>query len=295
MLFTSDISMGADSVSPDKPDSTTLAPRRARPLVLVVDDEIREDDALVRLLAFEGFDAVCTTSGVDALARVRSTPFDAMVLDLHLCDMLGLTVLSELRRGGVAVPVVAVTGWYLEDGHEEACLALGAGAFLRKPLDESVLAATLRGVIGAHGIPPPPPASARMDCRRSCVCRPGIESPADDEDRLRMHHERAVSGDDTAAEWIVADLLPSLRQRLRPAFLKTPKDWIHDAVVDALLEYRARPARYDASRGMTLSGYLLFAARRNLLNRLDSEARRGRHETIAPADSSWYRPRTTCR
>ena len=285
MLFTPDGSMGAHSVSSCKPDSTALDPRHARQPVLIVDDEIRAEDALVRLLAFEGFDVVCTTSGVDALSRVRSTPFDAMVLDLHLPDMLGLMVLSELRRGGVAVPVVAVTGWYGENRHEEACLALGAGAFLRKPLDESVLAATLRGVIAAHATPPPPPTPARMYCRQPSVCRPGIGSPADNEDRLRMHHERALCGDDTAADCIVADLLPSLRKRLRPAFLMTPKDWIHDAVVDALLEYRSRPARYEASRGMTLTGYLLFAARRNLLNRLDSEARRGRHETIASADS----------
>jgi DNA-directed RNA polymerase specialized sigma24 family protein len=99
-----------------------------------------------------------------------------------------------------------------------------------------------------------------------------------------VHHEQALSGDDTAVDWIVAELLAPLRYQLRKGFSTAPKDWIHDAVVDALLEYRTRPGRYDMSRGISLSRYLLFAARRNLINRLSSEARRGGHETTVPAD-----------
>lgn len=274
----------ADSVSPDTPDSTDGSPR-ARPWVLLVDDEVRDSDALVRLLAFEGFDVVCTPSGAGALAHVRSTLFDAMVLDLHLPDILGLSVLSELRRAGVALPVVVVTGWYFDDGREEACLAMGAGAFLRKPLDDSVLAAELRRVIGAQAIPTPPLACAPTDGGWSVHPRHSMEVRGDDGDALRVYHDRAVSGDDTAPDRIAATLLPSLQQRLRKAFPTTPEEWIHDAVVDALMEYHARPARYDASRGTPLRQFLLFAARRNVLDRRDSEARRRGHETIVPSDT----------
>lgn len=271
----------ADSVSPDTPDSGGSL--RAHPRVLVVDDEIQENDALVRLLAFKGFDVVCTPSGAGALAHVRSTPFDAMVLDLHLRDILGLQVLSELRGAGIALPIVVVTGWYFDDGREEACLAMGAGAFLQKPLDDSVLAAALRRVIAAKTIPTPQLACAPTDRGGSVHPRPSMEVRGVDGDALRVYHDRAVSGDDTAAERIVATLLPTLQQRLHKAFPTTPNDWIHDAVVDALREYHGSPARYDVSRGTSLSQFLLFAARRNVLNRRDAEARRRGHETIVPS------------
>jgi hypothetical protein len=80
-------------------------------------------------------------------------------------------------------------------------------------------------------------------------------------------------------------LLPSLQQRLRRAFPTTPKEWIYDAVVDALVEYHMRPARYDVSRGISLGRFLLLAARRNVLDRRDSEARRRGHETNVPSDT----------
>jgi CheY-like chemotaxis protein len=208
-----------------------------------------------------------------------------MVLDLHLPDILGLQVLSELRSARIALPIVVVTGWYFDDGRKEACLAMGAGAFLQKPLDDSVLAAALRLVIAAQAIPTPPLACAPTDGGGSVHPQQSMEVRADDGDALRVYHDRAVSGDDTAAERIVATLLPSLQQRLRKAFPTTPKDWIYDAVVDALREYHARPARFDVSRGTPLSQFLLFAARRNVLDRRDAEARRRGRETIVPSDT----------
>jgi CheY-like chemotaxis protein len=235
---------------------STLHTRPARPRILVVDDEIGEKDALVRLLASEGFDIRCTASGADALARVRWTQFDAMVLDLHLPDMLGLSLLSELRRGGAAVPVVAVTGWYLDGGHEEACLALGAAAFLRKPLDHSVLAPTLRAAIAAHAIPPPP-ARAPVDCPPSTVGRHGTV--------------RSAGGD---LNQDVSRVLRALQGALRRKFPRAAADLVATAAVDAILDHLADPHRFDPARGIPLDRFLLLPASRNLSNLLRSEVRR---------------------
>jgi hypothetical protein len=104
----------------------------------------------------------------------------------------------------------------------------------------------------------------------------------DDEERLRPLNERAVCGDDAAVDQMVGDLLPVLRLRLRTRFATAPEELIHDATVDALMECRTNPTRYDPGRGVPVAEYLLFTARRDLLNRLDAERRRAAHEDITP-------------
>jgi RNA polymerase sigma-70 factor (ECF subfamily) len=53
--------------------------------------------------------------------------------------------------------------------------------------------------------------------------------------------------------------------------------WVHDAVVDALLNYVQHPEKYSPVRGK-LSAYLFMSARGDLLNRLEREGRRRKKE-----------------
>src|SRR5258708_7831749 len=59
--------------------------------LLIIDDEIRQDDALVRMLAFEGIDATTAYCGMVGLDYARAGGFDAILLDLKLPDVLGMT------------------------------------------------------------------------------------------------------------------------------------------------------------------------------------------------------------
>ena len=61
-----------------------------------------------------------------------------MVLDLHMPGMSGLQVLRKLQGAGQRLPVVVITA-HDEPETREQCLAAGAGAYLRKPLDERLL------------------------------------------------------------------------------------------------------------------------------------------------------------
>jgi hypothetical protein len=61
-------------------------------------------------------------------------------------------------------------------------------------------------------------------------------------------------------------------------FRRSDPELIEDAVVDALLEYVARPQGFNPSRRPSLEKHLLMAARRNMLNLLRAEGRRRRRE-----------------
>lgn len=100
--------------------------------ILFVDDH--PDRALVTLLQLDGFVVDLTYFGQEALAAALKRTYDAIILDLHLPDMFGLTVLARLAANTQCSPVIVVTGCYGEDEMERIALKHGASAFLRKPL-----------------------------------------------------------------------------------------------------------------------------------------------------------------
>ena len=238
--------------------------------VLIVDDEIDERNPLVRFLSLEGLSVFCVRSGTEALTRTRASAYRVIVLDMHLPDVLGLSILSEWRRTGVRIPVIAVTGWYPASGHEEAARALGAARFLYKPLDASDLAAAIREVVGESRTPdvqapwkgPPAPAKGVRSCATN-----------DLDAHLCELHQLALDGEAEATEHLFAQLLPLVERHLRAQRLYGIRDdLVHDAAVDALLDYAVDPRRFDSARG-SLRGFIQLAARRNLLNALQSERR----------------------
>ncbi len=108
------------------------------PYIAIVDDEEPVRKALKRLLRASGLEAESYASGQDFLdARSQRQP-DCLVLDLHMPGMSGLEVLRELRDARATLPAVVITA-YDEPATREQCLAAGAAAYLRKPLDERLL------------------------------------------------------------------------------------------------------------------------------------------------------------
>lgn len=98
--------------------------------------------------------------GREALVVLRRGGIDLMLLDLTMPEVDGYQVLASMREEGLATPVIVVSG----DVQEEAVrrvLALGALAFLRKPVDAAELHATLAGHgLLAHRADAPSPVAA---------------------------------------------------------------------------------------------------------------------------------------
>jgi FixJ family two-component response regulator len=124
---------------------------KARPRVAFVDDDESVRKALQRLLRASDLDADTFASAQDFLASLpHAPPPDCLVLDLQMPGMSGLDLQRHLVRGGPRLPVVFITG-HDEPGMQARCLAAGACAYLRKPLE----AGTLLAAIGAAIHPAP--------------------------------------------------------------------------------------------------------------------------------------------
>jgi CheY-like chemotaxis protein len=120
------------------------------PYVAIVDDEEPVRKALKRLLRASGLEAESYAGGKEFLEAASTRRPDCVVLDLHMPVMGGLQVLREMRASHLALPAVVITA-YDEPETRAQCLAAGATAYLRKPLDERVLLSTISATLGGAG------------------------------------------------------------------------------------------------------------------------------------------------
>jgi DNA-binding response OmpR family regulator len=111
--------------------------------ILLVEDDPKIASFLKKGLQHEGFHVDWVTSGEKAISRLEDGGVDLQLLDLGLPDVDGLEVLRELRRRGMDVPVIVVTG--RTDPRDRAtALSLGVSAYLTKPFPWTQLLSAVR-------------------------------------------------------------------------------------------------------------------------------------------------------
>jgi DNA-binding response OmpR family regulator len=114
--------------------------------ILVIEDEKRLAAILKKGLEESGFVVDVAFDGEDGLFMAGTYPYDAVLLDILLPKIDGLTVLKTLRAKKIGVPVLMLTAkGELED--RVRGLNLGADDYLIKPFDFSELLARLNTVI----------------------------------------------------------------------------------------------------------------------------------------------------
>ena len=118
------------------------------PYVAIVDDEEPVRKALKRLLRASGLEAEGYASGKDFLEASAQREPDCVVLDLHMPAMSGLQVLRLLQAARRNIPTVIITAHDAPETRDQ-CIAAGAAAYLRKPLDEHILLGTISAAVTA--------------------------------------------------------------------------------------------------------------------------------------------------
>jgi DNA-binding response OmpR family regulator len=122
---------------------------KARPRILVVEDE-PQLRALLRLyLERDGYLVIEAAAGAAALAAYDSESPDLVILDLMLPRMQGETVLEELRDRG-SVPVL-ITSAKRTDADRIAGLRLGADDYLGKPFNPHEVTARVAAILRRSG------------------------------------------------------------------------------------------------------------------------------------------------
>jgi two-component system response regulator MprA len=114
--------------------------------VLIADDDRAIRESLLRALELEGYDVTVVADGVSALAAVRRTPMDVLILDVMMPGVDGLGVCQVLRADGDHTPVLMLTA-RVETADRVAGLDAGADDYLPKPFELDELLARLRALL----------------------------------------------------------------------------------------------------------------------------------------------------
>lgn len=114
--------------------------------VLVVEDEARIAAEIAEMLARAGYVVESARDGEEAWFRGETEDFDAMVLDLGLPKLDGLSVLRRLRRAGIGTPILILTarGAWME---RVEGIDAGADDYLTKPFHGEEIVARLGAIL----------------------------------------------------------------------------------------------------------------------------------------------------
>jgi CheY-like chemotaxis protein len=114
--------------------------------ILVVEDEPAIREAVADTLEFEGYRVEMAADGLQALAKVRATRPDAIVLDLMMPIMDGWTFLQHLRLDPQCgtTPVLVISAYRML---AETAPDLHVQGWLAKPFDLNVLLGTVAGIL----------------------------------------------------------------------------------------------------------------------------------------------------
>jgi PAS domain S-box-containing protein len=123
----------------------------APPSILVIDDEPDITCVLGDLLRHEGYDTDVACTGAEAILKAKQQHFGAVLLDLGLPDLDGLSVLNLLKETDPRLPVIILSTYKTEEKLASA-FSQGAFAYLTKPYNITELKATLRQAVGAKAL-----------------------------------------------------------------------------------------------------------------------------------------------
>ena len=131
----------------------SIRPVRAEPSVktciLLAEDSVLVRVMEKRILEDAGYEVVAAVNGLDALNALGSRPFAAVVSDIMMPNMDGLTLTSRIRQDQRYrdLPVILVTS-LASDEDKRRGLEVGANAYIPKPtFDQRVLLDTLQRLI----------------------------------------------------------------------------------------------------------------------------------------------------
>jgi two-component system, OmpR family, response regulator len=138
--------------------------------LLVIEDDKKIASFIVKGLKQNGFAVDHADNGEDGLHLALSTPYDAAVIDIMLPQRDGLSVVQELRRQKVNVPVLILSARASVDDRIKG-LQTGGDDYLVKPFAFSELLARVQALIRRSTQTAEPTTLSAADLRLNLVTR----------------------------------------------------------------------------------------------------------------------------
>lgn len=119
----------------------------SRPVLLIVDDEVRILTALQRALRRESYEILTAETPAQALRLLDERRIDLILSDHKMPGMSGVELLGHAARKQPTAGRLLITGWTEEVPASELA-GIGVRGLLPKPWNDAELKATLRAALG---------------------------------------------------------------------------------------------------------------------------------------------------
>jgi len=147
--------------------------------LLIVDDEPDLRTLYELTLLREGYEMETSGDVADAIAKLQTRRYSAVITDMRLPDGSGLDLLAWLEARGRKEKALVITAYGSAENAVEA-LKAGAYDYLTKPVDLRQFRLVVASALGRlpQGTPPPPKASAALATAAPLAAPPAVASPA---------------------------------------------------------------------------------------------------------------------
>lgn len=118
--------------------------------ILIVDDDLGLLDQLKNALKRKHYSVETAEDGEKALDKIFDVPYDLILLDIMLPGLDGLSILKEVRKAGLNIPILMLTARSDVEDRVNG-LDYGADDYLSKPFSMAELMARIRAILRRQG------------------------------------------------------------------------------------------------------------------------------------------------
>ena len=111
----------------------------SRKKILIVDDDLNIREFIANLLEQLGYDTIEEGNPLSVVRQIKKENPDLMTLDIKMPGANGLQILNTLKREGIKLPVVVLSG-YLDQENTRQLIDLGVTHIVSKPFKSAILA-----------------------------------------------------------------------------------------------------------------------------------------------------------
>jgi len=121
---------------------------KAKPVILVVDDQTQNNELLEAYLVPEGYEIIKATSGAEALEKLAGNQIDLILLDVMMPGMDGFEVTRRIRQDqkNKLMPIILVTALKETEDRIQGIKA-GCDDYISKPFDKMELLARIQSLL----------------------------------------------------------------------------------------------------------------------------------------------------
>jgi len=221
--------------------------------ILVADDEAIIRENLERILREENYQVTSVATGEEALAVLRESEIDVVLLDLNLPDIHGLEVLKKAKEANPELLVIIITGYASVESAVNA-LKLGAYDYIKKPFKADVIRLIVRLASESQGL------KKQVGNLRRRLKLPSHLNIIAESDQMRhilslvtevARHETAtvmITGESGTGKQVVAQSLHLLSPRKEAPFLEINCATLPDTLLESELFGYEKGAFTDAKQ-----------------------------------------------